>query len=150
MASPYNVPRPNERIATVRPVPEEEATGKVAEIYADIKRVKGLDRVPNFWRVLATSPDNLETVWTRLKALMHPESVGRAGRLDPLVRELIALAVSATNGCSYCINSHTAAARKLGCDDETLGEALAVAALFNTTNMLADGYQVEPDVLPPL
>jgi AhpD family alkylhydroperoxidase len=140
----------SERIATVRPVGEDEAAGKVAEIYADIKGVKGIDRVPNFWRVLATSPDQLEMVWTRLKALMHPETVGRSSRLDPLTRELIALAVSATNGCSYCVNSHTAAARKLGCDDETLGEALAVAALFNTTNMLADGYQVEPDVLPPL
>jgi AhpD family alkylhydroperoxidase len=85
-----------------------------------------------------------------LKALMHPESVGRVSKLDPLTRELIALAVSATNGCSYCINSHTAAARKLGCDEEMLGEALAVAALFNTTNMLSDGYQVEPDVFPPV
>ena len=141
---------PNTRIATVRPVEEHEATGKVAEVYADIKRVKGIDRIPNFWRVLATNPDHLEMIWTRLKALMHPESVGRASKLDPLTRELIALAVSATNGCTYCTNSHTTAARKLGCDDETLGEALAVAALFNTTNMLADGYQVEPDVLPPL
>ena len=141
---------PNTRIATVRPVPEEEATGKVAEVYADIKRVKGIDRIPNFWRVLASNPDHLELIWTRLKALMHPESVGRVSKLDPLTRELIALAVSATNGCSYCINSHTAAALKLGCDEETLGEALAVAALFNTTNMLADGYQVEPDVFPPV
>ena len=141
---------PNPPIATVRPVPEEEATGKVAEVYADIKRVKEIDRVPNFWRVLATNPDHLEMIWTHLKALMHPETSGRASRLDPLTRELIALAVSATNGCAYCTNSHTAAARKLGCDEETLGEALAVAALFNTTNMLADGYQVEPDVLPPV
>ena len=140
----------DDRIATVRPIAEDEATGKVAQIYADIKRVKGIDRVPNFWRVLATNPDNLELIWTRLKALMHPETVGRTARLDPLTRELIALAVSATNGCAYCINSHTAAARKLGCDEETLGEALAVAALFNSTNMLADGYQVAPDVLPPL
>lgn len=141
---------PNTRIATVRPVSEDAAVGKVAEIFADIRRVKQIDRVPNFWRVLATNPDNLEAVWTRLKALMHPESVGRVSRLDPLTRELIAVAVSATNGCSYCVNSHTAAARKLGCDEDTLGEALAVASLFNTTNMLADGYQVEPDVLPPL
>ena len=141
---------PNTRIATVRPVSEDEATGKVAEVFADIKRVKQIDKIPNFWRVLATNPDHLEMIWTRLKGLMHPESVGRDSKLDPLTRELIALAVSATNGCAYCTNSHTAAARKLGCDDETLGEALAVAALFNTTNMLADGYQVEPDVFPPV
>jgi AhpD family alkylhydroperoxidase len=80
---------------------------------------------------------------------MHPESGGRKSRLDPLTREIIALAVSATNGCAYCINSHTAAVRKLGLDLETLGEVMAVVGLFNSTNALADGYQVEPDVLPP-
>src|SRR3954453_1477246 len=100
--------------ATVRPVEEAAATGRVAAIFADIKATKQIDFVPNFWRVLATNADHLELVWTRLKVLMHPEAVGRAGRLDPLTREIIALAVSATNGCAYCINSHTAAVRKLG------------------------------------
>ena len=138
------------RIATVTPVDENAATGKVAEIYADIKATKNLDRVPNFWRVLATNPDHLELVWSRLKALMHPEAAGRQSKLDPLTREIIALAVSATNGCAYCINSHTTAARKLGLDAEALGEVLAIVGLFNNTNSLADGYQVEPDVLPPL
>jgi AhpD family alkylhydroperoxidase len=140
---------PAGRVATVPPVPEESATGKVAELYADIKRTKNLPAVPNFWRVLATNPDQLELVWTRLKAIMHPEVVGRASRLDPVTREAIALAVSATNGCAYCVNSHTAALRKLGLDAEAVGEVLAVAALFNSTNALADGYQIEPDVLPP-
>ncbi len=138
------------RCATVRPVSEVEATGKVAEIYADIRKTKGLAAVPNFWRVLATNPDHLEIVWTRLKAIMHPEAVGRTSRLDPLTREIIALAVSATNGCAYCINSHTAAARKLGLDVEALGEVMAVVGLFNSTNALADGYQIAPDVLPPV
>jgi len=138
------------RIATVRPIPEAEAKGKVADIYRDIKATKKLDRVPNFWRVLATNPDHLEMIWTRLKALMHPEAAGRKTRLDPAMREAIALAVSATNGCAYCINSHTAALRKLGMDPETLGEVLAIAGLFNTTNTLADAYQVEPDILPPV
>ncbi|MBX9582520.1 MAG: carboxymuconolactone decarboxylase family protein [Gemmataceae bacterium] len=140
---------PAGRVATVAPVPEDGATGKVAEVYADIRRTKGLDRVPNFWRVLATHPDHLELVWGRLKALMHPEAVGRTPKLDPLTREAIALAVSATNGCAYCVNSHTAALLKLGADPETVGEVLAVASLFNSTNALADGYQVEPDILPP-
>ena len=81
---------------------------------------------------------------------MHPASVGRTGRLDPLVREIIALAVSATNGCAYCINSHTAAVRKLGLDVEALGEVMAVVGLFNSTNAIADGYRIEPDVLPPV
>jgi len=88
--------------------------------------------------------------WQRLKLLMHPEAAGRTSKLDPKVREIIALAVSATNGCSYCINSHTAALRKLGLDSEALGEVLAITALFNSTNALAEGYQIEPDVLPPL
>lgn len=139
-----------DRVATVRMVGEDEASGKVADIFADIKAAKGLSFVPNFWRVLATNPDHLELVWTSLKTLMHPEAVGRQSRLDPLTREIIALAVSATNGCAYCTNSHTAAVRKLGLDIEALGEVMAIIGLFNTTNTLADGYQVEPDVLPPL
>jgi AhpD family alkylhydroperoxidase len=141
---------PTGRVATVSPVPEDGATGKVAAVYEDIRKTKGLDRVPNFWRVLATNPDHLELVWTRLKALMHPEATGRASPLDPTTREIIALAVSATNGCAYCVNSHTAALRKLGMSVEALGEVLAIVGLFNSTNALADGYQVEPDVLPPV
>ena len=141
---------PEPRLATVIPVDEAAATGKVAEIFADIKATKNIPFVPNFWRVLATNPDHLEMVWTRLKALMHPEAVGRESSLNPLTREIIALAVSATNGCGYCVNSHTAAAKKLGLSTEALGEVLAIVGLFNTTNSLADGYQIEPDVLPPL
>lgn len=138
------------RTATVRPIPEDEATGRVAEIYEDIRRTKNLDFVPNFWRTLATNPTLLETVWSQLKTLMHPEAVGRTSKLEPAVREMIALAVSATNGCSYCVNSHTAALRKLGADVETVGEVLAIAGLFNQTNALSDGFQIVPDVLPPL
>lgn len=137
------------RPATVTPVSEDAASGKVAEVFADIRRTKNVPAVSLFWRVLATNPDHLELTWTRLKALMHPEAVGRPARLDPVTREAIALAVSATNGCSYCVNSHTAALRKLGLDAEAVGEVLAVAALFNSTNALADGYQIQPDVFPP-
>jgi uncharacterized peroxidase-related enzyme len=135
--------------ATVRLVEESEAAGRVAEVFADIKATKGLDAVPAFWRALATNPDHLDLVWSRLKAIMHPEALGKTGRLDPLTREIIALAVSATNGCAYCVNSHTAAVRKLGLGVEALGEVMAVVGLFNTTNALADGYQVQPDVFPP-
>jgi AhpD family alkylhydroperoxidase len=81
---------------------------------------------------------------------MHPESVGRQPKLDATTREIIALAVSATNGCAYCVNSHTAALRKLGLSTEALGEVLAIVGLFNSTNAIADGYQIEPDILPPL
>lgn len=135
--------------ATVRLVEESEAAGKVAAIFDDVKATKGLESVPAFWRALATNPDQLDLVWSRLKAVMHPESLGKSGRLDPLTREIIALAVSATNGCAYCVNSHTAAVLKLGLGVEGLGEVLAVVGLFNTTNALADGYQVQPDVFPP-
>ncbi|WZO96824.1 carboxymuconolactone decarboxylase family protein [Isosphaeraceae bacterium EP7] len=136
-------------VATVNPVDEAAASPRVAAIYEDIKATKKIDFVPNIWRVLATSPDLLESTWTRLKSTMHPEATGKVTRLDPLTREIIALAVSATNGCAYCINSHTAAVRKLGLDAEGLGEVMAVVAMFNTTNALAEGYQIEPDIFPP-
>jgi len=138
------------RPATVQPIDDAKATGKVAEIFADIKRTKNIDFVPALWRVLATNELQLELVWNTLKALMHPEVTGRKPHLDPTTREIIALAVSATNGCAYCVNSHTAALRKLGASTEMLGEVLAIAGLFNMTNTLAEGYQVEPDVLPKL
>ena len=137
-------------VATVKPVAIEEAEGKVAEIYADIMQTKEIDFVPNVWRVLATNPELLESVWGNLKTWMHPEQAGRKSRLYAWSREIIALAVSASNGCSYCINSHTVALKKLGADDELLGEVMAIAGLFNMTNALADGYQVEPDVRPAI
>lgn len=136
--------------ATVRMVEEADAQGKVADIFADIKQTKNIDFVPNFWRTLATNPTLLELIWTELKTLMHPEALRRESKLDPTTREIIALAVSATNGCDYCINSHTTALRKLGMDVETLGEVMAIVGLFNQTNSLSDGYQIEPDVRPPL
>jgi uncharacterized peroxidase-related enzyme len=137
-------------LATVRPVEESEATPRVASIFDDIKATKKIDFVPNFWRVLATNPDHLELTWSRLKAIMHPEAIsGKTCKLDPLTREIIALAVSSTNGCPYCVQSHTAAVRKLGLDVEGLGEVMAVVGLFNTTNAIAHGYQIEPDVFPP-
>ena len=138
------------RPATVRPIEETEATGKVAEIFADIKHTKQIDFVPNMWRVLATNPLQLELVWNTLKPLMHPEAAGRTSALPAQTREIIALAVSATNGCRYCVNSHTTALKKLGLSNEALGEVMAIVGLFNMTNKLADGYQVEPDVLPSL
>lgn len=141
---------PEVRIATIQPIEESQAVGKVAAIFNDIKETKNIDFVPALWRTIATNPTQLEVVWTTLKTLMHPEAVGRNPRLDPKTREMIALAVSATNGCPYCINSHTTALLKLGVDEEALGELMAIVGLFNMTNALANGYQVEPDVRPPL
>jgi len=129
-------------MSTVRDVDESTADPRVQAVYRDIKETKKIDRVPNLWRALATNPEHLELVWGRLKAIMKP------GKLDMLTKEIIALAVSATNGCAYCINSHTAAVQKLGLDEEGLGEVMAVVGMFNTTNTLAEAYQVEPDILP--
>ncbi len=140
---------PEVRIATIQLVEESQATGRVAAIFDDIKQTKNIDFVPALWRTIATNPTQLEVVWSTLKTLMHPEAVHRNTKLDPQTREMLALAVSATNGCPYCINSHTAALLKLGVDKETLGEVMAIVGLFNMTNALANGYQVEPDVRPP-
>lgn len=129
--------------ATVKMVEECDATGIVKEIYDDIKQTKQIDFVPNFWKTLATHPPLLEQTWTRLKAAMAP------GVLDVLTKEMIALAVSATNGCAYCVQSHTAAVKRLGLSDAGLGELMAVVATFNATNALAEGYQIAPDVIAP-
>ena len=126
-------------MATVRMVEYENAKPEVRAVYDDIMKTRGIDRVPNFWKVLASHPPLLTDVWQSLKAAMAP------GRLDGLTKEMIALAVSATNGCEYCINSHTAAARKLGMDDAMLGELLAVVGLANETNRLANGLRIDVD-----
>ena len=91
----------NTPIATVTPVSEDDATGVVAEVFADIKATKNLEFVPNFWRTIAVYPTLLQQVWNQLKAVMHPEADDREGHLTPVVREMIAVAVSATNAVSY-------------------------------------------------
>lgn len=126
----------------VKLVDENTDDPKVRAIFADIKATKKLDRIPNIWRALAAHPDHLELCWTRLKAIMQP------GKVDLLTKEIIALAVSVTNSCRYCINSHTAAVLKLGLDDAQLSEVLAVIGLYNQMNKIADAYQVEPDIFP--
>ena len=127
---------------TVKLVDENDPHPLIQEVFKDIKETKKIDRIPAIWRALATNPQHLSLCWTRLKAIMQP------GKIDLLTKEIIALAVSVTNGCNYCINSHTAAVQKLGLDNEQLGEVLAVVGLYNQMNRLADAYQVEPDILP--
>ena len=129
---------------TVKLIEYDEAGPEVRAVYDDIKATRQTEYINNFWKALANHPPTLARVWRDLKEVMAP------GRLDPLTKEMIAIAVSATTGCAYCINSHTAAAKKLGMDNEMLGELMAVIGMFNTTNKLAEGYQVESDVFPPL
>lgn len=127
---------------TVKLVDENSTDPIVQRVFKDIKETKKLDFIPNIWRALATNPEHLELCWSRLKAIMKP------GKIDMLTKEIIALAVSVTNSCRYCINSHTAAVQKLGLDVEQLGEVMAVVGLYNQMNKLTDAYQIEPDILP--
>ena len=126
-------------MATVNMVEYDKASARVRRVYDEIMAKRGIDFVPNVWKTLAAHPPTLERVWRELQVVMAP------GRLDSLTKEMIAIAVSATNGCEYCIWSHTAAARKLGMDDEMLGEMMAVVGMFNQTNKLAMGYQMDVD-----
>ncbi len=123
----------------VEPVAYEEAPPEVRAVYDDIMKTRQIDFVPNFWRTIAHDAALLRRTWETLKEIMAP------GALDPLTKEMIAVAVSATNGCEYCIRSHTASARKLGMSDAMLGELMSVVGMFNETNRLVFGYQVEPD-----
>jgi AhpD family alkylhydroperoxidase len=126
-------------MATVTMVEYDDASDEVRALYDEIMETRGIDFVPNIWKTLATHPPTLERIWRGIETVMGD------GRLDSLTKEMIAVAVSATNNCEYCIASHTAAARKHGMDDEMLGELMAVVGMFNQTNRLANGYQVEVD-----
>ena len=126
-------------MASVKMIEDGSATAEIQSIYEDIKKTREISYVPNIWKTLATHPPTLKRIWLGIKTVMAP------GRLDPLTKEMIAVAVSATNNCDYCIRSHTATARKLGMDNEMLGELMAVVGMFNQTNRLANGYQIEVD-----
>ena len=122
-----------------RPIEESEAKGKVKEIYEEIKKVRQITEIPNFWKNLANNTETLERTWNSLQQVM------KKGSLDPMIKELIYVAVSITNGCEYCIKSHSLAAKKKGATDEMLNEMIAVTGMANETNRLVEGYQVEVD-----
>ena len=117
----------------------EQASEKVKEDFDDIKNLRKILDVNNFWKCLANHPPTLKRTWESLKDIMAP------GALDSLTKEMIYVAVSASNGCEYCIHSHTAAARKQGMTDEMFGELMAVVGMANETNRLVHGYQVPLD-----
>lgn len=126
-------------MALVRAVEYEEASPEVRLVYDDIMATRKVASVNNFWKVLATDPATLKRTWEEVRDVMAP------GVLDALTKELIYIAVSATNNCEYCSHSHTASARKQGMSDAMLGEVLAVTALANKTNRLANGFRVDVD-----
>ena len=114
----------------------ERASEEVKEVFDDIKNLRKIPDVNNFWKCLANHPPTLKRTWESLKEVMAP------GVLDSLTKEMIYVAVSASNGCEYCIQSHTVAARKQGMTDEMFGELIAVVGMANETNRLVHGYQV--------
>jgi AhpD family alkylhydroperoxidase len=126
-------------MATVKRIEYAEANAEVRAVYDDIKATRKTDYVNNFWKALAHHPPTLRRTWESVKQVMAP------GALDVLTKEMVYLAISATNGCGYCIASHTAGARKAGMTDAMLGELMAVVGMANETNGLANGRQVEID-----
>ena len=121
------------------PVDYASAPPEVRAVFDDIKRTRDVADVNNFWKYLARDPALLKRTWESVK-----ETMAR-GALDPLVKEMVYLAVSVTNGCPYCIASHTFAARKAGMSEAMFGELMAVVGMANETNRLANGYRVPVD-----
>lgn len=126
-------------MSTVRLVGDADAGPEVRAVFDDIRATRKTDFINNFWRALAHHPPTLKRTWESVKQVMAP------GALDPLVKELLYIAVSATNGCEYCVRSHTAAARAKGMSEAQLGEVMAIVGMANETNRLATGYQVPVD-----
>jgi AhpD family alkylhydroperoxidase len=126
-------------VALVKLIEYADAGPEVKAVYDDIMRTRGVKWINNFWKALANDPAGLRRTWEQVKQVMAP------GALDPLVKEMVYVAVSATNGCEYCTYSHTAAARKKGMTDAMLMELMAVVGLANQTNRLANGLRVEVD-----
>jgi AhpD family alkylhydroperoxidase len=126
-------------MATLGLIEYEDASPEVRAVYDDIMATRQTDWINNFWKAIAHDPATLKRTWESIKQIMG------TGVLDPLVKEMIYVAVSVTNQCGYCIASHTAAARKAGMTDEMFAELMAVVGMANETNGLVSGYQVAID-----
>ena len=126
-------------MATLGFIEYADAPEEVRAVYDDIMETRRTDYINNFWKALAHEPATLKRTWESIKQIMAP------GALDPLTKEMVYLAVSTSNGCGYCIASHTAAARKAGMTDAQFAELMAVVGMANETNRLVSGYQVEID-----
>ncbi len=126
-------------MATLGLIEYQDASREVRAVYDDIMTTRQTDYVNNFWKALAHDPVSLRRTWESIKQIMAP------GALDPLIKEMLYLAVSASNQCGYCIASHMASARKAGMTDAQFAELMAVVGMANETNRLASGYQVEID-----
>jgi AhpD family alkylhydroperoxidase len=129
-------------MATIQQPANPEADPRVKAVFDDIRATRKTDFVNNLWRSLAFNPALLESTWAEVKQVMATPS-----QLDPLTKELIYIAVSVANSCSYCVHSHTAAARAKGMTDEQHAELLAIVSLAAKTNHLANGLQVPLDAV---
>src|SRR5262245_66660212 len=119
-----------------KPIEYAGAAPQVRAVFSDIKRTRKVDDVNNFWKYLANDPALLKRTWESVKDVMAE------GALSPLAKELLYVAVSVTNGCGYCIASHSTSARKGGMTDAMFGELMAVVRIANETNRLANGSRV--------
>lgn len=128
-------------MATVRLLTDEEVSAEALAVFDDIRATRNTDYINNFWRALAHDPALLKATWERLKTVMAP------GALDPLMKEMLYVAVSVANNCEYCVHSHSAAARAKGMTDQMQAELLAVIAMASQTNALATALQVPVDDL---
>ncbi|MFZ0313516.1 MAG: carboxymuconolactone decarboxylase family protein [Candidatus Korobacteraceae bacterium] len=126
-------------MATFGLIEYADASPEVRAVYDDIMATRKTDWINNFWKALANDPALLQRTWQDIKQIMAP------GALDPLVKEMVYVAVSVTNGCPYCIASHTAAARNKGMTPEMFHELMSVVGMANESNRLANGYQIEID-----
>jgi AhpD family alkylhydroperoxidase len=121
------------------PIDYADASPAVRAVFDDIKTTRSVPDVNNFWKYLARDPALLKRTWESVKQVMRP------GAIDALTKEMIYVAVSVTNGCDYCIASHSASARKAGMTEAMFGELMAVVGMANETNRLANGYRVPVD-----
>ncbi|MBN9062631.1 MAG: alkylhydroperoxidase [Rhizobiales bacterium 65-9] len=126
-------------MSKLKPIEYADASAEVRAVFDDIKTSRNLQDVNNFWKYLAHDPKTLRRTWESVKEVMEP------GAIDGVTKEMIYLAVSVSNGCGYCIASHTAAARKAGMTDAMFGEVMAVVGMANETNRLVNGYRVPID-----
>ena len=126
-------------MATIPLLSDADASPAAQAVFDDIRATRGTDYVNNFWRAAANDPASMAALWERLKQLMGP------GQLDPLVKEMIYIAVSVANGCEYCVHSHTASAKAKGMSPEMHAELLAVISMASQTNALSTAMQVPVD-----
>ena len=129
-------------MSTQRPPQDPESHPRVKAVFDDMRATRQTDFINSFWRTLAFDPDLLDRTWTEVKQVMAVPSL-----LDPLTKEMIYIAVSITNSCSFCVHSHTAAAKAKGMTDGQYAELLSIIAVAGKTNQLASALQVPVDAV---